>query len=116
MIIKLENQSLTTEAYRFCDIVLKAVPNIEGIILFGSFSKKSSHSWSDIDLAIIGAWQEKEKIKLLEIMYSLAIHNRCYRIHPTCITNSEFLNKNENDFISEVNKGILLFPTYKIQI
>ncbi len=80
--------------------------NIKKVYLFGSVARNDFNEGSDIDLAIIGDFEERfldRSDKILE-MTDLPIE-------PLCYTEKEFedMRRKGNPFVKEILKGKILF-------
>jgi len=94
--------------------ILKSLPkaSIEKIILFGSIAKEAEKTNSDIDLFIL--LRNKKGKNVLE-SYIEKLSSVCFEVYgnrlaPYILTEQEMRQKKTLKVISEINKGIQIFP------
>ena len=88
---------------------------IKKVILFGSIAKASERSNSDIDVFVLV--KDKESKKKLESQID-KLSNICFeaygnRLAPYILTEQETEQKKNLKIVSEINKGIQIFPKKK---
>jgi len=98
-------------------ILLNNLPKtlIKKVVLFGSIAKASERSNSDIDVFVLV--KDKESKKKLESQID-KLSNICFeaygnRLAPYILTEQETEQKKNLKIISEINKGIQIFPKKK---
>ena len=99
------------------NILLKNLPKIliTKVILFGSVAKRRERANSDIDVFIL-VKDAKGKEKLESSIEKLS--NTCFelygnRLAPYILTEGEMKKRKNLDLVSEINKGIQIFPKSK---
>lgn len=97
--------------------ILKNLPKtlIEKVILFGSVAKGKEHVNSDIDIFIL-IKDMKSKKEIESSIYELS--KKCFelygnRLAPYILTNNEMKKKKNSKIISEIERGIQIFPKKK---
>jgi len=95
-------------------MLLKGLPKklIKRVVLFGSITKGIEKVNSDIDIFILV--KDKQDKKKLEPSIEV-LSNRCFdaygnRLVPYILTEQEMKNKKNLNIISEIEKGIQVFP------
>ncbi len=98
-------------------ILLNNLPKtlIKKVVLFGSIAKASERSNSDIDVFVLV--KDKESKKKLESQID-KLSNICFeaygnRLAPYILTEQEMEQKKNLKIVSEINKGIQIFPKKK---
>lgn len=98
-------------------ILLNNLPKtlIKKVVLFGSIAKASERSNSDIDVFVLV--KDKESKKKLESQID-KLSNICFeaygnRLAPYILTEQEIEQKKNLKIVSEINKGIQIFPKKK---
>lgn len=98
-------------------ILLNNLPKtlIKKVVLFGSIAKASERSNSDIDVFVLV--KDKESKKKLESQID-KLSNICLeaygnRLAPYILTEQEIEQKKNLKIVSEINKGIQIFPKKK---
>ena len=88
---------------RIKEIIFKISPNIEGIgLVFGSYAKGTQKEDSDLDVFVIGPYNQKEIEKISEL-YNIKISVKNY-------TNALFRKEIKNDFlIKEILNNHIVF-------
>ncbi len=99
------------------EILLNNLPKtlIKKVVLFGSIAKASERSNSDIDVFVLV--KNKESKKKLESQID-KLSNMCLeaygnRLAPYILTEQEIEQKKNLKIVSEINKGIQIFPKKK---
>ena len=99
------------------EILLNNLPKtlIKKVVLFGSIAKASERSNSDIDVFVLV--KNKESKKKLESQID-KLSNMCLeaygnRLAPYILTEQEIEQKKNLKIVSEINKGIQIFPKNK---
>lgn len=99
------------------EILLNNLPKtlIKKVVLFGSIAKASERSNSDIDVFVLV--KDKESKKKLESQID-KLSNICFeaygnRLAPYILTEQEIEQKKNLKIVSEINKGIQIFPKKK---
>ena len=99
------------------EILLNNLPKtlIKKVVLFGSIAKASERSNSDIDVFVLV--KNKESKKRLESQID-KLSNICLeaygnRLAPYILTEQEIEQKKNLKIVSEINKGIQIFPKKK---
>ena len=99
------------------EILLNNLPKtlIKKVVLFGSIAKASERSNSDIDVFVLV--KDKESKKKLESQID-KLSNICFeaygnRLAPYILTEQEMEQKKNLKIVSEINKGIQIFPKKK---
>lgn len=89
---------------------------IKKAILFGSISKGLEKVDSDIDLLLLVKDKEsKDKIEpLLEKLSQFCLESYGNRLSPYLLTEDEMRHKKNLPIITEINKGIPVFPKEKV--
>lgn len=94
--------------------LLKNLPKaiIERVILFGSIAKTVEKTNSDIDIFfLVKDKEDKEKLKLfLDKLSNTCLEAYGNRLSPYILTEQEMKKKKSLKLISEINKGIQIFP------
>ena len=97
--------------------LLKKLPKalIKKIVLFGSIANASEKTDSDIDIFILTKdKQSKEKLKLsIEKISGICFDVYGNRLAPYILTEQEMKQKKGLRVISEINKGMQIFPEKK---
>lgn len=88
---------------------------VEKIVLFGSLADSSEKTNSDIDIFIlVKNAQNKEKLNsFIEKLSNLCLEMYGNRLAPYILTETELRQKKNMSIISEINKGIKIFPEEK---
>lgn len=98
-------------------IILKNLPKstLEKIILFGSVADGSEKTNSDIDIFIlVKEAKDKEKLNsFIEKLSNLCLEIYGNRLAPYVLTEAELRQNKSISIISEINKGIQIFPEEK---
>ncbi len=99
------------------ETLLKNLPKalIKRVVLFGSLVKGSERPDSDIDVFIVvNNNQDKQKLeKFLDKLSNMCLEVYGNRLAPYVLTEKEVSQKKRLKIISEVNKGLQLFPRTK---
>ncbi len=99
------------------ETLLKNLPKalIKRVVLFGSLTKGSERPDSDIDIFIVVKNnQDKQKLEIsLEKLSSICLKVYGNRLAPYVLTEKEVSQKKRLKIISEVNKGVQIFPRTK---
>jgi len=99
------------------EALLKNLPKalIKRVVLFGSLAKGSERPDSDIDVFIVVKNnQDKQKLeKFLDKLSNICLEVYGNRLAPYVLTEKEVSQKKRLKIISEVNKGLQLFPKTK---
>ena len=94
--------------------ILRNLPGhlIKKVILFGSITKGFERPNSDIDIFILLKYeQHKEKLELLlEKLSNICFDNYGNSLSPYLLTENELKRKKNLEIISEIDKGIQIFP------
>ena len=94
--------------------ILRNLPGhlIKKVILFGSITKGFERPNSDIDIFILLKYeQHKEKLELLlEKLSNICFDNYGNSLSPYLLTENELNRKKNLEIISEIDKGIQIFP------
>jgi predicted nucleotidyltransferase len=93
--------------------VLSYFPSIIDILLFGSVNKGKYHTWSDLDIAIVGNWENE--LDVLSKLYDIAFSKGYFRVHPVCVTTESFYNEHLDGFIEEIKNGLSLIAALNTQ-
>jgi predicted nucleotidyltransferase len=93
------------------NVLIKKVPTIEKIILFGSYSRKEPHYGSDVDLLVI----VKKRISndFEDIYGALFDISLDYEWSPLVMTEERFnKKKKENSYFFReiINDGVVIWP------
>jgi predicted nucleotidyltransferase len=98
-------------------ILLNNLPknSIKKVVLFGSIAKASERSNSDIDVFVLV--KDKESKKKLESQID-KLSNMCFEVYgnrlaPYILTEQEMKQKKSLKIVSEIKKGIQIFPKKK---
>jgi predicted nucleotidyltransferase len=101
----------------FKKILLKKLPKtlIKRVVLFGSVAEGSERTNSDIDVFILV--KDKQSKKKLETQIE-KLSNLCFEVYgnrlaPYILTEQEMKQKKNLKIISEINKGLKIFPKKK---
>ena len=101
----------------FKKILLKTLPNtlIKRVVLFGSIAEGSERANSDIDLfVLVKDKQSKQKLETkIEKLSNLCFEVYGNRLAPYILTEWEMKQKKNLKIISEINKGLKIFPEKK---
>ena len=99
------------------ETILESLPRslIEKVVLFGSAAKGSEKVNSDIDVFIlVKNKQIEEKIEpLIEKLSNMCLEKYVNRLAPYILTEQKMRQKKNLRIISEVEKGIQIFPEKK---
>ena len=94
--------------------ILKNLPKtfIKRVVLFGSIVKGSERPDSDIDIFIlVNNKQDKEKLEeSLEKLSTICLELYGNRLAPFILTEKELKQKEKLKVISEINRGLQIFP------
>lgn len=94
--------------------VLRMLPKtcIKKVVLFGSITKRLERPSSDIDIFILlKDEQDKEKIELsIEKLANTCLEKYGNSLAPYVLSEKELKQKKNLKIISEINKGIKIFP------
>lgn len=94
--------------------VLRMLPKtfIKKVVLFGSITKRLERPNSDIDIFILlKDEQDKEKIELsIEKLANTCLEKYGNSLAPYVLSEKELKQKKNLKIISEINKGIKIFP------
>ena len=94
--------------------ILKHLPKtlIRKVVLFGSIARGSEQANSDIDVFIlVKDMQSKEKIEAsIDKLSNACVELYGNRLAPYVLTEREMKNKKYLKIISEINRGIQIFP------
>jgi predicted nucleotidyltransferase len=101
----------------FKRILLKNLPNtlIKRVVLFGSIAEGSERANSDIDLfVLVKDKQSKQKLETkIEKLSNLCFEVYGNRLAPYILTEWEMKQKKNLRIVSEINKGLKIFPEKK---
>lgn len=96
-------------------VILTNIPKnlIKKAVLFGSVAKGEEKTDSDIDIFfLIKNAKDKEKIEsFLEKLSNTCLEIYGNRLSPYILTEQESKRKTRQKFLSEINKGIQIFPS-----
>jgi len=99
--------------------LLKNLPKVltKKVVLFGSVAKASEKINSDIDIFIlVKNERDKEKIETsIEKLSNICFDVYGNRLAPYILTEQEIKQKKDLKILSEINKGIQIFPEKKGQ-
>lgn len=99
--------------------LLKNLPKVltKKVVLFGSVAKASEKTNSDIDIFIlVKNERDKEKIETsIEKLSNICFDVYGNRLAPYILTEQEIKQKKDLKILSEINKGIQIFPEKKGQ-
>ena len=99
--------------------LLKNLPKVltKKVVLFGSVAKASEKINSDIDIFIlVKNERDKEKIETsIEKLSNICFDVYGNRLAPYILTEQEIKQKKDLKILSEINKGIQIFPEKKRQ-
>ena len=99
--------------------LLKNLPKVltKKVVLFGSVAKASEKTNSDIDIFIlVKNERDKEKIETsIEKLSNICFDVYGNRLAPYILTKQEIKQKKDLKILSEINKGIQIFPEKKGQ-
>jgi len=94
--------------------ILKNLPKtlIKRVVLFGSIAKGSEKPDSDIDIFIlVKNKQDSEKLEIsLEKLSNICLEVYGNRLSPYILTEKELKQKERLKVISEINRGLQIFP------
>lgn len=97
------------------NMILKSVPKalVKKVILFGSIAKGAEKLDSDIDVFfLVKDNKDKEKLGFaLEKLSNACLETYGNRLSPYILTEQETKKKARAKFLSEINKGIKIFPS-----
>lgn len=97
--------------------LLKNLPKVltKKVVLFGSVAKASEKTNSDIDIFIlVKNERDKEKIETsIEKLSNICFDVYGNRLAPYILTEQEIKQKKDLKILSEINKGIQIFPEKK---
>jgi len=93
-----EREGIHKELLRFVEVLKEKLP-VSQVYLFGSFAHGKVHEGSDIDLVIIGDFQERLFARIEQVLQLTDLP-----IEPLVYTPAEFeeMIKNENPFLLHV--------------
>ena len=95
-------------------IILTNIPKnlIKKVVLFGSVAKGEEKTDSDIDVFfLVKDSRDKEKLgSTLEKLSNACLETYGNRLSPYILTEQETKKKARQKFLSEINKGIKIFP------
>jgi len=98
-------------------IILTNIPKnlVKKVVLFGSVAKAEERGDSDIDIFfLVKDAKDKEKFDLtLEKLSNACLEIYGNRLSPYILTEREAKKKARQKFLSEINKGIEIFPSRK---
>jgi predicted nucleotidyltransferase len=101
----------------FKKIILKNLPKtlIKRAVLFGSIAEGSERANSDIDLfVLVKDKQSKEKLEpQIERLSNICFEVYGNRLAPYILTEQEMKQKKSLKVVSEINKGLEIFPGKK---
>ena len=101
----------------FKKILLKTLTNtlIKRVVLFGSIAEGSERANSDIDLfVLVKDKQSKQKLETkIEKLSNLCFEVYGNRLAPYILTEWEMKQKKNLKIVSEINKGLEIFPEKK---
>lgn len=96
------------------NMILKNIPKtlIKKVVLFGSVAKSTEKTDSDIDVFfLVKDNRNKEKLDSnLEKLSNACLETYGNRLSPYILTEQETKKKTRAKFLSEINKGIEIFP------
>lgn len=99
------------------ELILKTLPLklIDRIIIFGSIAGRSSKPDSDIDVFILlkNADGLKAAEHSIEKLSAQCLDTFGNRLSPYVLTNEQYRQKKNLNLISEINKGIQIYPNGK---
>lgn len=97
------------------DIILTNIPKtlIKKVVLFGSVAKGKEKTDSDIDVFfLVKDSKDKEKLSsALEKLSNACLETYGNRISPYILTEQEAKKKERAKFLSEIKRGIEIFPS-----
>lgn len=97
------------------DMILTNIPKtlIKKVVLFGSVAKGGEKTGSDIDIFfLVKDSGDKEKFgSALEKLSNACLETYGNRLSPYILTEQETKKKARAKFLSEINKGIEIFPS-----
>lgn len=97
------------------DMILTNTPKtlIKKVVLFGSVAKGGEKTGSDIDIFfLVKDSRDKEKFgSALEKLSNACLETYGNRLSPYILTEQEIKKKARAKFLSEINKGIEIFPS-----
>ena len=97
------------------DMILTNIPKtlIKKVVLFGSVAKGAEKMDSDIDIFfLVKDSKDKEKLgSALEKVSNACLETYGNRLSPYVLTEKEIKKKARAKFLSEINKGIEIFPS-----
>lgn len=101
----------------FKKILLKTLPDtlIKRVVLFGSIAEGSERANSDIDLfVLVKDKQSKQKLETkIEKLSNVCFEVYGNRLAPYILTEKEMKQRKNLKVISEINKGLEIFPGKK---
>ena len=96
------------------DILLKYLPKslVKRVVLFGSIAKGLEKPDSDIDIFIlVKNNQDREKLETsLEKLSNICLEVYGNRLSPYILTEKELKQKEKLKVVSEINRGVQIFP------
>ncbi len=99
------------------EILLNNLPKtlIKKVVLFGSIAKGSERSNSDIDVFILvkDKLSKKKLEPQIEKLSNICLEAYGNRLAPYILTEQEMEQKKNLKIVSEINKGIQIFPRKK---
>lgn len=102
------------------DMILTNIPKnlIKKVVLFGSIAKGAEKTDSDIDVFfLVKDSSNKEKLgSALEKLLNVCLETYGNRLSPYILTEQEVKKKARQKFLSEINKGIKIFPLGKDKV
>ncbi|MFA7577105.1 MAG: nucleotidyltransferase domain-containing protein [Candidatus Muiribacteriota bacterium] len=89
------------------NLIIKQIPDIDTIVLYGSYTKNTAHENSDIDIAVILKRIEEDYLNLSSKLFKL-VRKIDTRIEPILLS----LNNDKAGFIPQILKdGIILYKS-----
>ena len=96
------------------NMILKNTPKalVKKVVLFGSIAKGAEELDSDIDVFfLVKDNKDKEKLRFtLEKLSNACLETYGNRLSPYILTEQETKKKVRQKFLSEINKGMKIFP------
>jgi len=97
------------------DVILTTIPKhlIREVVLFGSIAKGAEKTDSDIDVFfLVKDSVAKEKLDpALDTLSTICLETYGNRLSPYILTEQEAKNNARQKFLSEISKGIKIFPS-----
>ena len=95
-------------------IIIRKLPlrGIKRVVIFGSVAQNTEKTNSDIDVFIMtrDAASQKKVEEIIESLSGECLEAFGNRLSPYILTEYQYNQKKETDIISELNKGIQIYP------